>query len=143
VATIAAIGEHLPFGNNSFDIVLCDNVVDHAESPRAILEEIERVMVPGGLLYLEVNVHHAAYHSVSLIHTGWRALGVPYEITPFAGHTVHLTINAARGLFSGLPLRILKESDNISEVKRTSRQITIRHAGDWVKRLFLRTLAIR
>jgi hypothetical protein len=95
-------------------------------------------MVPGGLLYLEVNVHHAVYHSVSLIHTGWRALGVPYEITPFADHTVHLTINAARGLFSGLPLRILKESDNISEVKRTSRQITIRHAGDWVKRLFFK-----
>src|SRR5437660_8037563 len=34
--TIAAFGEALPFADNSFDIVLCDNVVNHAESPAGI-----------------------------------------------------------------------------------------------------------
>lgn len=49
--TVAAFGESLPFEDSSFDIVLCDNVVDHAESPRKIVEEISRVLRPGGLLY--------------------------------------------------------------------------------------------
>src|SRR5688572_7140451 len=114
VRTVAAEGEHLPFGDDSFDIVLCDNVVDHAENPKAIVKEIARVLVPGGLLYFEVNVHHAVYHVASLLHAGWRALGVAFEITPFADHTVHLTIKAARRLFSALPLRIVDESDDIS-----------------------------
>ena len=35
VTTVAAFGESLPFAQSSFDIVLCDNVVDHAESPGA------------------------------------------------------------------------------------------------------------
>ena len=32
--TVAAFGEQLPFTDASFDVVLCDNVVDHAERPR-------------------------------------------------------------------------------------------------------------
>jgi SAM-dependent methyltransferase len=48
-ATIAAIGEQLPFSDGSIDVVLCDNVVDHAESPRRIVEEIARILRPGGL----------------------------------------------------------------------------------------------
>jgi len=56
--TIAAIGESLPFADQSFDVVLCDNVVDHAESPRKIVGELARILVRGGLLYFTVNIHH-------------------------------------------------------------------------------------
>jgi SAM-dependent methyltransferase len=136
--TIAAPGEHLPFGDASFDIVLCDNVVDHAESPRRILEEIARVLAPGGRLYFEVNVHHPLYHMAATAHAGWRAIGVPFEITPFADHTVHFTIGAARRLFDGLPFRIVSESDNIEAVKRQSHETRIRHAGDRLKRFFFK-----
>ena len=37
--TIAAIGEELPFADVSFDVVLSDNVVDHAEDPVKIITE--------------------------------------------------------------------------------------------------------
>jgi ubiquinone/menaquinone biosynthesis C-methylase UbiE len=74
-------GERLPFADASFDVVLCDNVVDHAENPRRILEEIARVMAPGALLYFEVNIHHPFYHMAATTHAGWRALGIPFEIT--------------------------------------------------------------
>src|SRR3712207_7148876 len=37
--TIAAGGEALPFDDGAFDVVLCDNVVDHATNPRRIVEE--------------------------------------------------------------------------------------------------------
>lgn len=136
--TIAVPGEQLPFEDASFDIVLCDNVVDHAESPRRIVEEIARVLAPGGMLYFEVNVHHPLYHVAASTHAAWRALGVPFEITPFADHTVHYTIDAARRLFDGLPLRIMRESDNIDEVKRRSSGARARHAGDRLKRFFFK-----
>lgn len=136
--TVAAPGEQLPFQDGSFDIVLCDNVVDHAEGPRRIVEEIARVLRPGGTLYFEVNVHHPLYHAAASTHAAWRALGIPFEITPFADHTVHFTVAAARRLFDGLPLRIVSESDNVEEVKQRSHQLPVRHAGDRLKRFFFK-----
>jgi len=134
--TIAASGEKLPFPDSSFDIVLCDNVVDHALSPRKILEEIARVLVPGGLFYFSVSVHHPFYHLAASVHAGWRALGIPFEITPFADHTVHLTRSAAPRLFDGLPFRMLKEEDDIAETRR--RPVQTRHPGDWLKLLLFK-----
>jgi SAM-dependent methyltransferase len=136
--TIAAGGEKLPFADASFDVVLCDNVVDHAESPRTILEEIARVLRPGGTLYFEVNVHHPLYHVAASTHATWRALGIPFEITPFADHTVHLTVASARSLFTGLPLRIVSETDNVEEVKRQAHRTAVRHTGDRLKRFFFK-----
>ena len=134
--TIAAYGEKLPFADGAFDIVLCDNVVDHAEDPRRIVEEIARVLAPGGLLYFTVNIHHPFYHVAASAHAGWRAAGIGFEITPFADHTVHLTLKAARNLFDGLPLETLAEHDTIAETKRHKRPV--RHAGDRLKRLFFK-----
>jgi len=134
--TIAANGEHLPFADESFDVVLCDNVVDHAEGPREIVEEIVRVLAPGGILYFTVNVHHPFYHWAATAHAAWRSLGIPFEITPFADHTVHLTLDAARRLFAKLPLRIVQESHSIEETKQQG--VQARHIGDQLKRLFFK-----
>ena len=135
--TIAAPGEQLPFEDQRFDLVMCDNVVDHAEDPRKIVEEISRVLRPGGLLYFTVNIHHPIYEWASKIHAGWRAAGIPFEITPFADHTVHLTLAAARQLFAGLPFHICHEADDIDEVKRRG-PIEVRHLGDRLKGLFFK-----
>jgi SAM-dependent methyltransferase len=117
--TVAAFGEALPFEDGAFDLILCDNVVDHAEDPQRIVEEISRVLAPGGLLYFTVNVHHPIFHYAATLHAGWRALGIPFEITPFADHTVHLTLPAAKALFDGLKLRSLREDDTIAETIRS------------------------
>ena len=134
--TVTAFGEALPFEDASFDVVLCDNVVDHAESPRRIVEELARVLEPGGLLYFTVNIHHPAYHAAATIHAAWRALGVPFEVTPFADHTAHLTAAAARQLFAGTPFEIVQQRDTIAETK-CARPV-IRHAGDRLKRFFFK-----
>lgn len=134
--TVAAYGEKLPFPGESFDVVLCDNVVDHAENPRRIVEEMARVLKPGGLLYFTVNIHHPFYHAAATAHAGWRALGIPFEITPFADHTVHLTLAAARRLFDGLPLETVHERNNIAETRDGAHEA--RHAGDRLKRLFFK-----
>jgi SAM-dependent methyltransferase len=134
--TISAEGEHLPFDDESFDVVLCDNVVDHAENPRQIVEEIARVLAPGGLLYFTVNVHHPIYHWAATAHAAWHSLGVKFEIGPFTDHTVHFTLNAARRLFAGVPLKFLRESNTIE--KSRHRAAPIRHLGDQLKRLFFK-----
>lgn len=136
--TIAAAGEHLPFSDASFDVVICDNVVDHAESPEGIVGELVRVLKPGGLLYFTVNVHHPVYAIAAAVHSGWRALGVPYEIGPFADHTTHLTLPAASRLLQQLPLEILSEKSNIDEARARARKQPPRHMGDRLKRLFFK-----
>ena len=138
VPTVAARGEELPFADASFDAVLCDNVVDHAEGPARIVSELARVLAPGGLLYFTVNVHHPVYHRAAQLHAAWKAAGLPFELGPFADHTVHLTPDAARALFRGLPLRLLAERDNIAETKRRDRERPPRHLGDRLKRLFFK-----
>ncbi len=101
-ATVAAVGESLPFADGTFDIVLSDNVVDHARATRDDFGRIARVLAPAGLVYFTVNVHHPFYALASTLHNWWNMLGISYEITPFADHTVHLTLDRARGLFNGL-----------------------------------------
>src|SRR6185503_3574626 len=84
VQTIGAFGEALPFPDRSFDVVLCDNVVDHAESPAQIVSEIVRILAPSGVLYFTVNVHHPIYSLASEIHGLWQRFGVRIEVGPFA-----------------------------------------------------------
>ena len=136
--TIAAAGESLPFADRSFDVALCDNVVDHAESPQKIVGELARILVPGGLLYFTVNIHHQLYAFAAGVHAGWRAVGVPYEVGPFADHTTHLTLAAAASLFQGLPLEILSAKSDIDEARARARNRTARHMGDRLKRVFFK-----
>jgi SAM-dependent methyltransferase len=136
--TIAAFGEQLPFRDASFDVVLCDNVVDHAESPQRIAGQLVRILKPGGLLYFTVNIHHSVYAVAAGVHAGWRALGVPYEVGPFADHTTHLTLETASRLFAGLPLQTLREKSNIDEARARARKQPPRHVGDRLKRVFFK-----
>jgi SAM-dependent methyltransferase len=136
--TVAASGESLPFADQSFDVVLCDNVVDHAESPKQIVGELARVLIPGGLLYFTVNIHHRVYALAAGLHSGWRSIGVPYEVGPFADHTVHLTLEGAASLFENLPFQIVSAKSNVDEARARARKQPPRHAGDRLKRVFFK-----
>lgn len=46
----------LPFDDGSFGLVVCENVVDHAQDPSAILSEGRRIVRPDGRLLFGVNV---------------------------------------------------------------------------------------
>ncbi|MDZ4716416.1 MAG: class I SAM-dependent methyltransferase [Cytophagales bacterium] len=44
----------MPFGDNSFDAVLCNHVLEHVENDIQALSEIRRVLKPGGWAILQV-----------------------------------------------------------------------------------------
>jgi SAM-dependent methyltransferase len=50
------VTEELPFPDASFDLVVCDNVVDHTQEPEAVLREARRLVKAGGTLIFGVNV---------------------------------------------------------------------------------------
>jgi SAM-dependent methyltransferase len=136
--TCTASGESLPFSAASFDVVLCDNVVDHAEKPGEIVRELGRVLKPQGLLYFTVNVHHPFYRYAAWTHAACNMAGVPLEIGPFADHTVHLTLADVRRLLKALPLQIVFERDGIDAAREAARVMPPRHFGDRLKRLFFK-----
>ncbi len=45
-------GEHLPFRDAQFDLVVCWDVLEHVQDPIAVLHEISRTLAPGGQLLL-------------------------------------------------------------------------------------------
>lgn len=49
-----AAAEALPFPADSFDVVLCTEVLEHTRNPRAVMEELVRVAGPAGRVVVSV-----------------------------------------------------------------------------------------
>jgi ubiquinone/menaquinone biosynthesis C-methylase UbiE len=58
VAYLSAKGEMLPFPDNTFDLVIIDNVLDHCEDPNVTVTEMYRILNLSGIVYLRINTHH-------------------------------------------------------------------------------------
>lgn len=60
--------EPLPFADNSFEFVTYTDVIEHhAFSPKRVLQEIHRVLAPGGRLVMTTPNHASIYNRVSLL----------------------------------------------------------------------------
>ncbi|MCE9635151.1 MAG: class I SAM-dependent methyltransferase [Planctomycetes bacterium] len=53
-AALADISHGLPFRDAAFDVVVCEQVIEHLDDPAAALSEMARVLRPGGLLVVGV-----------------------------------------------------------------------------------------
>jgi SAM-dependent methyltransferase len=60
IPTLQADGTILPFRSRSLNIVTLINVLDHLPDPLATLQEVFRVLAPGG--YLVIRIPNAAFH---------------------------------------------------------------------------------
>lgn len=47
-------GEHIPFPDTSFDVVICTQVLEHSVNPEGLLLEMHRVLTSTGTLFLTV-----------------------------------------------------------------------------------------
>jgi SAM-dependent methyltransferase len=137
-ATVAAVGEQLPFADESFEIVLSDNVIDHAREPLKIVDEIVRVLKPGGVLYFTVNVHHPIYELASRAHGLWNAAGLKLELSAFADHTVHFTEARIRDAFSRVAVDVISQSSTVAETRKAQRLAKNRRPHALLKKLFFK-----
>lgn len=54
-------GENLPYPENSFDVVICSNALDHTENPQKTLQQIHSVLKPGGNFILTLEIFPETY----------------------------------------------------------------------------------
>lgn len=71
----------IPYADESFDIVFSDNVVEHLSDPQSVLQEVYRVLKPGGVFLFKTP---NKYHYMPLI----------AQSTP---HVFHQAVNRLRG----------------------------------------------
>ena len=45
----------MPYASNTFDLCFCEWVIEHTSTPLMLLQELQRVLAPGGLLYVSTN----------------------------------------------------------------------------------------
>jgi len=62
-ADVVGTAESIPVADGSFDIVVCNQVLEHCEDPAQVVRELRRVVAPGGRVLLSthgVQVYHPA-----------------------------------------------------------------------------------
>jgi SAM-dependent methyltransferase len=76
-------GHDLPFADGSFDGVVAQAVLEHVLDPHRCVDEIHRVLAPGGVVYAETpfmqQVHAGRYDFTRFTHLGHRRLFRRFE----------------------------------------------------------------
>lgn len=73
-----AKGEVMPFKNNTFDVVECSSVLEHVDDPKKVIEEMIRVLKPGGICY--INAPNYLYP----VERHYKTIWIPLMPKPFA-----------------------------------------------------------
>src|SRR3546814_17726008 len=87
----------MPFAHASIDAIACYEVLEHVREPDAVLAEVARVLVPGGIAEFTMPyfypIHDAPYDYQRWTRHGWsRSLGpvgLEVEVIATRGHSLH------------------------------------------------------
>src|SRR5271155_485995 len=73
-----AVGDnlHLPFADETADVVISDGVIHHTENPQAAFAENFRILKPGGKMYLAVYKPSGRYPLLSQFRGAWIRAGL-------------------------------------------------------------------
>jgi len=101
---ICASAESIPFETATVDAVLCTELLEHLCEPKTVLQEIARVLKPGGLLFLTApmswNLHYEPHD-----YYRYTKYGLAY-LADQAGFIVESTTRVG-GLFSFIGSRLI------------------------------------
>jgi SAM-dependent methyltransferase len=89
-----ADGEHLPFTDNTFDLVYAHGVVQYTANPQLLIDECRRVLKPGGAAIFQV------YNRISWLNALSKLMkvGLEHDDAPVL---LKFSIGEFRGLLSG------------------------------------------
>lgn len=115
---LCGAGEALPFADNSFDLVLSHEVLEHVTDDRQAAREIVRVLKPGGRLALFVpnrgypfETHgiywRGQYHFGNIPLVNWLPRSLRDRLAP---HVRVYTARDLRALFAGLPVKVVRRT---------------------------------
>jgi len=110
VKNIKGVGENLPFEDNFFDLIIINNVLDHCQNPKKVLEEINRCLKKEGVLYTETNVRpKLLYPFLKMV---WWT-----KISTAKGHPYLFLPKSLRKLIQSCNFEILEEHPNKQKFK--------------------------
>ncbi len=74
--------DHLPMSGETYDLIICVQVLEHVSNPVKSIDEMFRVLKPGGLIYLSTNFMYPRH-------------GIPYDFFRFSEDgLIHLFDNS-------------------------------------------------
>lgn len=127
-ADVVASGESLPFADNSFDLAVSFQTLEHCQYPSKVIAEMKRVLKPGGYIILTTHgiwMHHPCPHDyyrwtnegLKELFTGFSTIEVEGTLTSWSTllqlFNVELYGLACRHLFWKFPLYMMIVMNNI------------------------------
>ncbi len=71
---------HLPFDNQTFDIVCAMDLLEHIEKPENLIAEINRILRPGGIIYFHTFNRNTISHLVIIKLVEWLVPNTPKNL---------------------------------------------------------------
>ena len=71
-AEVANLEHPFPYANNSFDLVTANQIIEHLVNVDGFLQNIHRVLKPGGYLILSTE-NLSSWHNIAALLLGWQA----------------------------------------------------------------------
>ncbi len=115
---ICGVGEFLPFPENSFDLILSNEVLEHVQDDYLAVKEIVRTLKPGGRLVLFCPNRGYPFETHGIYWRGKYKFGniplVNYLPRPWRDRLApHVQVYTRRDLekrFSGLPVKFIRQT---------------------------------
>lgn len=109
-------GKHLPYNNDSFDVLLCDYVVHHTPNPQEFLNELKRVVKKGGILIIIEQTHTNIWQRLKLLYSCWKQNSDAEQKVEIYWRS-YFSRKSIRSMFRNMGFEIL---DTISEQRKSS-----------------------
>ncbi len=93
---VADVADGFPFGDEAFDVLVSNQVIEHVHDTDFFMRECHRVLAPGGVAVIS-SENLASWHNVAAVVLGWQ----PFSLSNVSGCTMGLGNPAA--VFRGRP----------------------------------------